>query len=109
MSDYYPDLDAIKRNDVKLETLAQNVNLLIQDVRTVQAKLDAMENRLLLLLPYPWHPTTIDNPINPPPYGTLLGPVTCEVKSYAEKEYADMTIAELRKEQDKPIDKEAKP
>jgi hypothetical protein len=34
-------------------------------------------------------------PINPPPenppYGTLLGPVTCEVKSYAEKEYSDNT------------------
>jgi len=31
-----------------------------------------------------------------------------EEKSFAEKEYSDMTIADLRKEQDKPIDKEPK-
>ena len=29
-------------------------------------------------------------------------------KSFAEKEYSDMTIHELRREQDKPIDKEPK-
>lgn len=80
----------------KLEPLNQNVNLLIQDVRTVQAKLDAMENRLLLLLPYAWHPTVPTNPENPP-YGTFLGPVTCEAKSYAEKEYSDNTATKEKK------------
>ena len=40
-------LDAIKRVEAKVEPLNQNVNLLIQDVRQLQAKLDALENRLL--------------------------------------------------------------
>ena len=34
--------------------------------------------------------------------------IQIEEKSFAEKEYSDMTIADLRREQDKPIDKEPK-
>ena len=91
-------LNAIKRVEAKVEPLNQNVNLLIQDVRQLQAKLDALENRLL-----PPGYAFIQKPSEITPAGqvnipTVFTPPGPAVKSYAEKDYADMTLHLIDKE-----------
>jgi hypothetical protein len=77
-----------------LDILNQNVNRLIQDVRHLQNCVNTlMKDSLTNHLISNGEDRTVRH---------------IEEKSFAEKEYSDMTIAELRREQDKPIDKEPK-